>query len=76
MCELHHDAADGDDVMCRGVDEDVLRREVEREYMTMKLDGTVLGVEDMANTALYVESDEARELSNCTESRLMLCSHQ
>ncbi|KAE8779965.1 putative transposase [Hordeum vulgare] len=28
--------------------------------MTMKLDGTVLGVEDMANTVLYVESDEAR----------------
>ncbi|KAE8796484.1 protein FAR1-RELATED SEQUENCE 5-like [Hordeum vulgare] len=65
VCELHHDAADGDDVMsmdgmCRGIDEDVLRWEVEREYMTMKLDGTMLGVEDMANTTLYVESYEAR----------------
>ncbi|KAE8773573.1 hypothetical protein D1007_54152 [Hordeum vulgare] len=48
------------DGMCRDIDEDALRREVEREYMTMELDGTVLGVEDMANTALYVESDEAR----------------
>ncbi|KAE8820646.1 40S ribosomal protein S5-1 [Hordeum vulgare] len=43
------------DEMCRGVDKNALRREVESKYRTMELDGTVLGVEDMANTRLYVE---------------------